>query len=61
MTGTDDEVAGPRPAAGAGPVKAYAPPAVSWEEEFDGTANLASACGKAGGGTGEPCESAPAS
>lgn len=38
----------------------YDPPAVSWEQPFPVEASLASACGKIGG-SGEPCDSAPAS
>ncbi len=38
----------------------YEAPAVAWEESFEARANLASACGKAGG-SGEPCDSFPSS
>ena len=38
----------------------YVPPGIRWEEPFDVKANLATACDKLGG-TGEPCDSNPAS
>jgi len=48
---------GPRkPASGS----AYAKPAIAWEQPFEAQAGLASACGKIAG-SGEPCDSAPAS
>jgi hypothetical protein len=39
------------------PRKAYAPPAVSWTEETEIKANLASACDKVGGSGGQ-CDAA---
>ncbi len=38
----------------------YATPAIDWEQPFEAQAGLASACGKMAG-TGEPCDSSPAS
>jgi hypothetical protein len=38
----------------------YARPAIAWEQPFEAQAGLASACGKIAG-SGEPCDSAPAS
>lgn len=39
---------------------AYVKPGIAWEQPFEAQAGLASACGKIAG-TGEPCDSAPAS
>jgi hypothetical protein len=44
----------------AAPGSAYVKPAVAWEQPFEAQAGLASACGKIAG-SGEPCDSAPAS
>ncbi len=38
----------------------YEPPGVDWEEPFDMSANLASACGKISG-QGGTCDTSPAS
>jgi hypothetical protein len=40
--------------------RAYEKPAIAWEQPFEAQAGLASACGKIAG-SGEPCDSAPAS
>lgn len=40
--------------------QAYTQPGIAWEQPFEAQAGLASACGKIAG-SGEPCDSAPAS
>lgn len=47
----------PSPAAA---TASYVKPAIAWEQPFEAQAGLASACGKIAG-SGEPCDSAPAS
>jgi hypothetical protein len=38
----------------------YAPPAIDWQEDFESSANLASACGKIDGQSFQ-CNTSPAS
>jgi hypothetical protein len=40
--------------------RAYEKPGIAWEQPFEAQAGLSSACGKIAG-SGEPCDSAPAS
>jgi hypothetical protein len=47
----------PAPAEGRRP---YAPPGIDWQEDFESSANLASACGKIDGQSFQ-CNTSPAS
>lgn len=40
--------------------RGYEKPGIAWEQPFEAQAGLSSACGKIAG-SGEPCDSAPAS